>query len=129
MTTDPINPAHYKTHPSGIECIEVTRHCPFDMGNAIKYIWRFTDKAGIEDLRKARWYLADILKTGQSSYPPHKARQLLREVVAADDQVRRPALLALIADGQLSAVIDIIDMANRVESKDDDEYELRNAVG
>ncbi len=56
---DPVNhPTHYTAHPSGIECITVTEHFNFNMGNAIKYIWRADDKADpIEDLKKARWYI------------------------------------------------------------------------
>ncbi|QGH80062.1 hypothetical protein SEA_NHAGOS_51 [Gordonia phage NHagos] len=38
---DPVNkPAHYRSHASGIEAIEITRHLPFDIGNAVKYVWR-----------------------------------------------------------------------------------------
>lgn len=57
---DPINPSHYRKHPSGIECIEVTRHMNFNIGNSIKYIWRYMDKGDpIENLKKAQWYLND----------------------------------------------------------------------
>jgi hypothetical protein len=45
-----------------IECIEVTRHMSFNIGNAVKYLWRFQDKGGLEDLKKARWYLEDHMK-------------------------------------------------------------------
>ena len=52
------HPPHYKVHPSGIECIEVTEHFNFCLGNAIKYIWRAGEKNNqIEDLKKARWYI------------------------------------------------------------------------
>lgn len=62
---DPTNPDHYKSHPSGIECIEVTRHMSFNIGNAIKYLWRCDLKNGVEDLRKALWYVNDeIMKRG-----------------------------------------------------------------
>jgi hypothetical protein len=59
---DPVDhPPHYNAHPSGVECIDVVEHMPFNRGNAIKYIWRAGLKGGIqteiEDLRKARWYL------------------------------------------------------------------------
>jgi len=56
---DKVNhPRHYKSHPSGIECIQVTEHLNFCLGNAIKYIWRADDKENdIEDLRKAVWYV------------------------------------------------------------------------
>lgn len=57
---DPVNhPSHYTNHPSGIECIEITRHMGFNLGNSIKYIWRADMKNGLEDLKKAAWYIQD----------------------------------------------------------------------
>lgn len=54
------NPKHYTSHPSGIECIEITRHMSFNLGNATKYIWRCDlKKDAIEDLKKAVFYLND----------------------------------------------------------------------
>ena len=55
MEKDNINPAHYRQQP--YECIEFTENMNFNLGNAFKYIWRYRDKNGIEDLKKARWYL------------------------------------------------------------------------
>lgn len=66
---DQINhPKHYTSDPSGIECIDITRHRNFNIGNAIKYLWRaglkedkdrkLIDKQ-VEDLNKAIWYLVD----------------------------------------------------------------------
>lgn len=54
-----INPKHYKSHPSGVECIQITEHMNFNIGNAIKYLWRHELKQDcpIEDLRKASWYI------------------------------------------------------------------------
>ncbi len=55
---DPVDhPTHYTEHPSGVECIEITEHMNFCLGNAIKYIWRADLKGGVEDLHKARWYI------------------------------------------------------------------------
>lgn len=56
---DPVeHPKHYTQHPSGVECITITEHMNFNLGNAVKYIWRAGLKnENIEDLRKARWYL------------------------------------------------------------------------
>lgn len=56
---DPVNhPPHYRAHPSGVECIEITEHMGFNLGNAMKYIWRADLKdAPVQDLEKARWYL------------------------------------------------------------------------
>lgn len=56
------HPPHYTSHPSGVECITITRHMNFNLGNAIKYIWRAGSKGRgktIEDLEKAQWYLQD----------------------------------------------------------------------
>jgi hypothetical protein len=56
---DPVNhPLHYTDHPSGIECIQITEHMGFNLGNALKYIWRCDlKKDAIEDLEKAKWYI------------------------------------------------------------------------
>ena len=56
---DAVNcPKHYTQHPSGVECIVVTEHMNFCLGNAVKYIWRADGKGdALEDLKKARWYL------------------------------------------------------------------------
>lgn len=53
-------PKHYTSHPSGVECIEITRHMNFNLGNAIKYIWRAGMKDEyLQELKKARWYIDD----------------------------------------------------------------------
>lgn len=62
---DPVNhPAHYTSGPAcpgcgrTIECIDITEHMPFTLGNAIKYLWRADLKgAPIQDLEKAAWYI------------------------------------------------------------------------
>ena len=60
---DPVShPRHYTAHPSGVECIEITEHMNYTLGNAIKYIWRADDKNGIEDLEKAAWYINREIK-------------------------------------------------------------------
>ena len=56
---DPVNhPQHYTAHPSGVECIQITEHMGFCLGNAVKYIWRADLKGNaIEDLQKAAFYI------------------------------------------------------------------------
>lgn len=56
---DPVDhPKHYTSHPSGVECIAITEHMGFNIGNAIKYLWRADLKNdAIEDLKKAAWYV------------------------------------------------------------------------
>lgn len=66
---DAVNhPDHYTSHPSGVECIDIARHHDFDIGCAIKYLWRAGLKKDpnrdslskeIEDLEKAAWYIQD----------------------------------------------------------------------
>jgi Protein of unknwon function (DUF3310) len=51
------HPKHYTAHPSGVECITITEHMTFNIGNAIKYLWRCDLKGGIEDLEKSIWYI------------------------------------------------------------------------
>jgi hypothetical protein len=52
------HPAHYNLHPSGVECIDVVEHYNFNLGNAMKYLWRARDKgAPVQDLQKAVWYI------------------------------------------------------------------------
>lgn len=71
MTThDPVNhPAHYTSHPSGVECIQIVRHMGFNVGNVIKYCWRAglkDNSTDLQDLKKARWYLDDEIKRRES---------------------------------------------------------------
>jgi hypothetical protein len=59
LSHDPVNgPRHYRSSPSGVECITVVEHLTFCVGNAIKYLWRAGLKGPtVEDLKKARWYI------------------------------------------------------------------------
>lgn len=66
IASDAVNhPKHYNSHPSGIECITIVRHLCFNLGNAVKYIWRAGLKSSVhevEDLEKAIFYLRDEIK-------------------------------------------------------------------
>lgn len=57
MTDNVNHPKHYTSHPSGIECIQITEHMNFNLGNAVKYLWRTDHKNGLEDLKKAEFYI------------------------------------------------------------------------
>ena len=62
------HPAHY--NQAGIECIDALKAAtinkpPFEavcVANAIKYLWRYEDKNGLEDVRKAEWYINRLIK-------------------------------------------------------------------
>lgn len=65
------HPKHYTSDPSGVEAIEITRHRNFNIGNAIKYLWRAGLKEDpgkdklekqVEDLRKAVFYINDEIQ-------------------------------------------------------------------
>ena len=67
--TDPINhPPHY--NQGGVECISAIAAATTGLdglsavcaGNVIKYVWRFKKKNGVEDLRKAAWYLQKLIE-------------------------------------------------------------------
>ena len=65
-TSDPVNPSHYKQGP--IECIEAIKAAlgvgfiAYLWGNILKYLWRWPNKNGIEDLKKAMWYLDRLIQ-------------------------------------------------------------------
>lgn len=71
MSDNVNHPKHYTAHPSGVECIDITEHLNFCLGNAIKYIWRVDEKGdALENLRKAKWYLErEIHKREKKAMP------------------------------------------------------------
>jgi hypothetical protein len=83
--TDPVNhPSHYTAHPSGIECIQITEHMGFNLGNAIKYVWRADLKGNsLEDLRKAIWYIDREIQKREASIRE-------RNLEAIKDEIARP---------------------------------------
>lgn len=57
------HPPHYTTHPSGVECLTIARHMAYNIGAAMKYMWRAGRKGdAVEDLKKARFHLADEIR-------------------------------------------------------------------
>lgn len=69
LSNDTVNhPPHYTQ--GGIECIEAIKAATVGLegieavctGNAIKYLWRWKQKNGAEDLRKAIWYIERLIK-------------------------------------------------------------------
>ena len=67
---DPVNnPAHYADSFGGIQCIDAIETSMsteefkgFLKGNVQKYVWRYSQKNGAEDLKKAKWYLERLIK-------------------------------------------------------------------
>ncbi len=76
------HPDHYNNHPTGIEAIDIIEEMPFNVGTAMKYLWRAGLKPGattIKDLEKAAWYVK---------------REIERLEVAAGDSRRGRTILA-----------------------------------
>ena len=60
------SPPHY--NQAGVECIDAIRAATDEgyeyylQGNIIKYLWRYRYKNGVEDLKKAQWYLEKLIE-------------------------------------------------------------------
>lgn len=111
-TIDYVNhPPHYLHHPSGIECITMTRSMTFDAGNATKYVYRAAEKNGRQDLEKAEWYLIDAIGYGDEVFQPRwKADAQAALALVADHEVdpdRRRFFVAM-RDGDLAAALDAV---------------------
>lgn len=90
MEHDPVNhPRHYTQHPSGVECIEITEHMNFCVGNAIKYLWRADEKGGLEDLKKAAWYINREIQKREKAYEVAKAPPSISPIAVVDELVRK----------------------------------------
>ena len=77
MTEQVNHPRHYNARKDGLECIDIIRHYTYDIGCAIKYLWRagiktedgMTDREKeIEDLHKAIWYIDDYCDRNLGDY-------------------------------------------------------------
>ena len=64
--SDKINPPYYR---KGIETTDyiVSHSMNYLEGNIIKYVTRYKDKGGIEDLKKAEWYLTRLIKIQENN--------------------------------------------------------------
>lgn len=83
---DPINPSHYTT--GSVECIDAIEASMsresfkgFLKGNCQKYLWRYEQKNGLEDLNKAQWYLMKLIDIRT------KEEQLAANIMQASKEV------------------------------------------
>lgn len=90
---NPIEPTHYKNR---YDCITFVRSMNFLQGNAFKYVFRYADKNGREDLLKAKWYLAVCISEQLEGFGTSTPRlcQMLHECTFSETQ--REALCAII---------------------------------
>lgn len=95
LANDPINhPKHYSGYPAIVECIDVTRHLPFDLGNAVKYLWRAGKKdpaTMLEDLEKAAWYIRDYRENfpGPDDEDAFPTARTVFDLISMDARLRR----------------------------------------
>lgn len=93
MSADLIHhPPHYAKHPSGLECIDVTRSQMFCIGNAIKYLWRSGKKnQGVEDLRKSLVYLEWAEADGSAVIRTPKVEKFLQWWESSVNEIPTPS--------------------------------------
>lgn len=85
------HPKHYNAHPSGVECIQIVEHMTFNLGNAVKYLWRGGMKAAcpVQDFEKALWYIRR--EAHRMPFLPPSPRQvdMFRSAMAHEGCARR----------------------------------------
>lgn len=111
------HPKHYNTHPSGVECIDIVENLPFNIGNAVKYLWRADHKNGNEDIEKAKWYLK---REANREYKDFYIRQFselgekIKLVIEYEDSEKTPLseLLTLLligyVPGDLTRIVEML---------------------
>lgn len=90
-------PPHYKGD-HGVECIELTENLNFNIGNALKYLWRMDNKGSHkQDIEKALWYLDREVKRREKStytvaYVEHREEMLekAKRVLIAVKNTNKP---------------------------------------
>jgi hypothetical protein len=100
MSDDLVNhPRHY-AHGSGVECIELTEAMDFCPGNALKYVWRFRERHGREDLAKAVWYIEREIARREDEQEDHIDRGgTLAKVMAHETNPTVAMILWLLTAG------------------------------
>lgn len=123
--SDPVNhPAHYATHPSGVEVIEITRHLNFNVGNAVKYICRHNLKGKPqEDLQKAAWYIQDEIERYRDhvggkfeKFPTEAAVKLSAYLAVEEYLIKHSPDKATLSDQTVSA-LELLSMGFLAEPK------------
>ena len=121
---DNINhPQHYTGVTAEIECIDIARHLNFQLGNALKYVWRAGKKGGstmeLEDLKKALWYLEDSIQNGYNDFDKcdHIAEEITLLVTRDDDSLKANVLRNIAAQRVLAAAIGVRQMIEELERK------------
>jgi hypothetical protein len=125
MNNDQVHhPHHYTAHKSGIECIEITEHLSFCLGNALKYLWRSGLKDGTPgsaDLQKAAWYLRREVDSHNRRHIAHslspQVAKLATQVASCEDGSTPLAEMASLLAGPYGWVVDedLLALADRID--------------
>lgn len=116
--SDQVNhPAHYNSHPSCVECIDIAENLGYNLGNCFKYLYRAPHKDNRrQDLEKARWY---FMRWAVYRYPlpafDIRTGTLLKQVL--DHEVAETPLSCLILLLQRSHVIDGITFVSKLDEE------------
>lgn len=88
---DKINPGHYRSHPSGIECIEISKHLSGCLAQAFQYVWRCGQKDNpIQELNKALWFIdAELTLDSYPSIWVSGVNEILKKVIESDESVTK----------------------------------------
>lgn len=81
------HPPHYASHPSGVECVDIAEHLSFNLGNALKYVWRWEQKDDPEEnLRKCLWYIERETSRLDQKIEIHMvARAMIQKTIRKED--------------------------------------------
>jgi hypothetical protein len=112
FNVDMVNhPPHYRSHPSGVECIAISRWMTFNGGNAFKYVYRAEAKNGKQDLEKAEWYLKDTLTSQTSLWLPGTnlpARKPLLLVIEHETDPHKLKFFNAVAYGAIRTALEAV---------------------
>lgn len=95
MSNNVEHPSHY--NQGGIECIEAIKAATvgktgieaFCVGNAIKYLFRYEEKNGLEDVKKAQWYINRLIEELEVNNPQ-------KETATIDTKTLKPSQIEVI---------------------------------
>ena len=103
----------YNSDESGVEAIDVIENLPFNVGTALKYIWRREHKGGAQDLRKAAFYLRrESERLAESRTVEESMKQTSIVLECSKDELLKYALL--VAETSMSEPVRLLDIANKL---------------
>lgn len=121
-------PGHYQSNGvewSEPECIQISRHLSFDMGNAFKYVWRAGEKGDplkeLEDLEKALWYISDQEGNPSSIKSSQAAEEIFKLMKFPDGALpahKRRALESIVLNNFKSARAGVRDLISFLAFRD-----------